>query len=816
MIVAAGLQTRGYLAMNTFIQDLRYALRLLIKSPSFTVVALSTLALGIAANAAIFSVVNALLLRPLPYPESDRLVMLWQDLRARGGPEDEWLAPAHFFDWRSRATSLESSAIFRGANASLTGTGDPEQLRGWAVTADFFRMLRVGPALGRDFRAEDDQPGGLATAIITHGLWTRRFGSNPSLVGSTISLNRAPVTVIGVLPPTFRSPFGAPEIFRPLQLNPVGASRGNITLQMIARLKPEVAFERAQAELATVGAAVAAEHPDTDKGATIRLTRLHDEVVGDVRAPVLALLGAVVLVLMIACANIGNLQLARASVRAREIAVRTALGAGRARIIRQLLTESVLLGVLGSIGGLLLSSWMLDGLLALAPGDTVRLDEVRIDGPVLGFGIGLALATSIVFGLVPALHSVRGDVAVTIREGGKGSGAPRAGVGLRSTFVVAELALALVLLVGAGLFMRTLSNIRDVDPGFRPENLLSAFVAPPAVGYEKPPQVRTFYRSLLERLEGAPGVEQAAIVSVLPFSGNDTDTGFLIAGRPKPADPGDRPAAWVRMVSPGFQRTMGIPIEAGRFIEPTDRENVERVAVINRALANQYWAGENPVGRRIFLGEAPVTIVGIVSDVHHRSLQEAPRGQMYLSYEQFGIRGMTVVLKAAGNPTALVPVLREAVAALDPNLPLSSMATMDTLMADSVALPRMITLLMSAFAAASLLLAAIGIYGLMAYTVTLRTQEFGVRMALGAASRDVLTLVLGRAARLAVVGILVGAVASYAAARLIASLLFGVTASDVPTFVATAVLLGTIALAASYIPARRAIRVDPVTALRSE
>jgi putative ABC transport system permease protein len=802
--------------MNSFIQDLRYAVRLLIKSPSFTIVALSTLALGIAANAAIFSIVNALLLRPLPYAESERLVMLWQDLRARGGPEDEWLAPAHFFDWRSRATSLESSAIFRGASPSLTGSGEPEQLRGWAVSADFFRMLGVTPALGRDFRAEDDQPGAAATAIVTHGLWTRRFGSRPSLVGSTISLNRTPVTVIGVLPPTFRNPFGTPEIFRPLQLNPVGASRGNITLQMIARLRPGVSFEQAQAELAAIGSAVAAEHPKSDTGATIRLTRLHDEVVGDVRSPVLALLGAVVLVLLIACANIGNLQLARASVRAREIAVRTALGAGRGRIVRQLLTESFLLGVLGSVAGLLLSSWMLDALLALAPTDTVRLEDIRIDSAVLAFGVALAVTTSVIFGLVPAFHSARGDVAATIKEGGKGSGAPRAGVGVRSSFVVAELALALVLLVGAGLFMRTLANIRGVDPGFRPDRLLSAFVAPPAVGYENPAQVRTFYRSLLERLDGVPGIEDAAIVSVLPFSGNDTDTGFEIEGRPEPTNPGERPTAWVRMVSPSFQQTMGITVEAGRFIEPRDRENVERVAVINRALANQYWPNENPIGRRVFAGENPITIVGIVGDVHHRSLQEAPRGQMYLSYEQFGIRGMTVVLKAAGHPTALVPALREAVAALDPHLPLSSITTMDTLMAESIALPRMITLLMGAFAAAALLLAAIGIYGLMAYTVTLRTREFGVRMALGAASRDVLSLVLRQAVRLAVVGIVVGALASYAAARLIATLLFGVTASDVPTFLVTAALLGAIALAASYVPARRAVRVDPVTALRAE
>ena len=802
--------------MHTLLHDLRYAVRLLVKSPSFTLVALATLGVGIAANAAIFSVVHALLLRPLPFPEPERLVMLWQDLRARGGPEDEWLAPAHFFDWRSRATSLESSAVFRGASPNLTGNGEPEQLRGWAVTSDFFRMLRVAPMLGRDFRSEDDQPGSALTAIVTHGLWTRRFGADPSFVGSTISLNQEPVTVIGVLPESFRSPFGAPEIYRPLQLNAVGAARGNITLQMIARLKPGVSLEQAQAELATVGAAVAAANPATDKGATIRVTRLHEEIVGEVRTPVLALLGAVVLVLMIACANIGNLQLARASIRAREIAVRNALGAGRARIVRQLLTESVLLGALGSAIGLLLSYWMLEALLTLAPPETVRLEDVQIDGTVLAFGIALALITSVIFGLVPALHSVRGDLAATMRESGKGSSGGRAGVGVRSAFVVAELALALVLLVGAGLLMRTLTNLRSVDPGFAPENLLAADIAPPAIGYEKAPQVRTFYRSLLERVADAPGVQQAAIVSVLPFSGNDTDTGFEIEGRPKPSNPGERPVAWVRIVSAGFLRTLGLRLESGRFIEPTDRDGTERVAVINRALANQYWPNNNPVGTRIFAGDNPVTIVGVVADVHHRSLQEEPRGQMYLPYEQYTGRRMTVVLKSAGEPTALVPVLREAVAALDPNLPLSNVSTMDRLMAESLALPRMLTILMGAFAAASLLLAAIGLYGLMAYTVTLRTQEFGVRMALGAASRDVLGLVIGQAARLAAIGITVGAIASYGAARLISTLLFGVNPDDITTFASTAALLASIAVLASYLPARRAIRVDPVTALRAE
>lgn len=811
--------------MHTFLQDLRYAVRLLARAPSFTVVAVVTLALGIGASAAIFSVVNALLLEPLSYREPERLVMLWNDLRARGGPEDEWLSPAHFFDWRSRSTSFESSAIYRGAAPNLTGAGEPEQLFGWAVSGDFFRTLGVSPALGRDFTDEDDRPEAPATAIISHGLWTRRFGADPAMIGRAILLNGAPVTVIGVLPQSYRNPFGqgaglfpagAPEIFRPLQLNPVGAPRGNITLRMIARLRPGVPFEQAQAELATIGAALAAEYPEHDKGSTIRLTSLHDEIVGDVRTPVLALLGAVILVLLIACANIGNLQLARASVRGREIAVRTALGAGRTRIVRQLLTETLLLGAIGAMGGLLLSSWMLDALLALAPPGTPRFAEIRIGPEVLAFGIVLAIGTSVVFGLVPALQSVRGDIAARLKEGTKGTGATREGSAARSLFVVGELALALTLLVAAGLLMRTLVNVRGVDPGFAPERVVTAVVALPAVGYEQPPQVRTFYRLLLERLETARGIQDAGLVSVLPFSGSDTDTSFYIEGRPRPTDPGDVPTAWYRIVSPGYFRAIGLRLDAGRFLEDRDREGAEDVAVINRALANRYWPGENPVGRRVLNGERAFTIVGIVSNVHHRSLREEPLGEMYLSYQQFTSRRQTIVIKAEGDPAAAIPVVREHVAALDSNLPLSNVATLDALMAESLALSRMLTLLMGAFAAASVLLAAIGIYGLMAYTVTMRTQEFGVRVALGAEGSDVLWLVVGHAARLAIIGIAAGAVAALGAARLIRALLFGVTASDVPTFAATAALLAAIALLASYLPARRAVRLDPVAALRTE
>lgn len=798
------------------LQDLRYALRLLRKSPSFTAVALGTLAIGIAATAAIFSVVNTLLLKPLPYAEPQRLVMLWHDLRERGGPENEWLTPAHFFDWRTRSRSLEASAVFRGASPALTGSGEPEQLRGWLISGEFFRTLGVVPALGRDFSLEDDQPGAPPTAILTHALWTRRFGADPAIVGRTISLNREPCMVIGVLPASFRSPFAQPEIFRTMRLDPARASRGNVVLQMIARLRPGIAFEEAQAELTAIGAALASEYPESDKGSSIRLTRLHDEIVGEVQTPLLALLAAVVLVLLIACANIANLQLARGSVRWREMAVRTALGAGRGRIVRQLLTESLVLAAAGSVAGLLLSSWMLDALLTLAPEGPARLDEVRIDASVFAFGTTLVVVTSLLFGLVPAFHSVRGDVALTIKEGGKGTGAAHSGVVARSAFVIGELALALVLLVGAGLLMRSLLNIRAVDPGFSPDRIVTGIVSLPPNAYKEPPAVRTFFRSLVERLEGTPGVEAAGVVNVLPFSGEDTDTSFFIEGRPQPADPGERPTAWYRVVSPGYLRASGMRMEAGRFIEAGDHENADGVVVINRTLANRHWPHDDPIGSRIGNGERRFTIVGIVRDVRHRGLREDPRGEMFLSYQQVNDRRMTVVLKTTGEPASVLPAVRRHLEALDPNLPLSSVTTVETLMAGLLALPRMITLLMGAFAAAALVLAAIGIYGLMAYAVTLRTREFGIRMALGAAKGDVLRLVLGQAVRLAVVGVAVGAVAAFGAARFITTLLFGVTASDFPTFAATAALLAGIALLASYIPARRAIQLNPLTALRAD
>jgi putative ABC transport system permease protein len=799
----------------TFIQDLRYAVRLLFKSPSFTWVAILTLTLGIGANVAIFSVVNGLLIRPLPYPDADRLHMVWQDLRAQGGPPDEWMSPANYFDWRSRATSFEELAVYGLSAPTLTGEGgEPEQLRGFTMSYGMFRVLGVSPAVGRDFTEADDKPGAPLVAIVSHGLWIRRFGADPAMVGKTITLNREPVTVIGIMPASFRSPFGTPDVWRPVRLDPAKAPRGSVFLQGIARLKPGVSVEQTRAELGALGEAIAQEFPE-EKGTRILLTTLHERVIGSVRTPLLALLGAVGLVLLMACANIANLLLARATARSREVAVRIAIGASPSRLVRQLLTESLVLGGAGAVAGVVLSWWLLDVLLSMSPPGTPRLEGVRVDGVALAFAAGLALATSLVFGLAPAVHAMRSRVTEALNEGGRGGTGSRRAISARSAFIVVEMALAVMLLVGAGLLMRSLTNMISVDPGFQPGRLLVAGLSLPPAAYQTDDQVRNFYAGLLDRMQETPGVDGAGFVSVLPFSGNDTDTTFFLEGQPEPTEPGTSPTAWFRVVSAGLFRAIGMRLEAGRFIEPTDTAATERVVVVNRALANRYFGGANPVGRRIMLGrDRPTMVIGVVADVHHRSLRENPLPQMYLSSAQMPRRAMTVVVKTSREPASLAPALRAAVAALDPSLPVANVNTMESLVADSLALPRLLSNLMAAFAVAALLMAAIGIYGLMSYSVSERTREFGIRAALGAGAGDVLRLVMGQAAWLTAVALGVGAAAAYGVGRLIGSLLFGVTANDAATFAGTALLLALVSLAAGVLPARRATRVNPVIALR--
>ncbi len=813
--------------MSTLFQDLRFAARLLLKAPSFTAVALLTLSLGIGASAAIFSVVNTLLLQPLPYPHAERLVMLWQDFRERGGPEDEWLTPANFFDWRARAQSFQDIAVYQGGSANLTGQGEPERVTGWSVTSGFFGVLGVAPSLGRDFVPEDDVPGADGVVMLSHGFWARRFGAEPGIVGRTLTLSGQPFTVIGVMPAGFRNPFGEPDIWRPVQLNPANPSRGSITLRAFARLNDGVALSQARAEMTTIGQALAQEIPEA-RQTGILVTPLHERVIGDTRTPLLALLGAVLFVLLIASANVASLLLARGAAREREVALRKAVGATAGRIVRQLLTESLLLGALGAAGGLLLAGWLLDLLVANAPPGTPPLDRVRIDGTVFAFGAGLGLLTSVVFGLAPAVQSGARQVGTVLKEGGRAAAGSRRLLTLRHVFLVGEVALALTLLVGAGLMMRSLLNLQAVDPGLEPERVLVASVALPQAGYPEPDQRRAFFTALEERLQALPGVEQVGFASVAPFSGADTDTSFLIEGQPEPATPADQPIAWVRMVTPAFFGAVGMRLETGRLLEPGDHEQAQRVVVINRAMASRFWpniaatggppsGGVAPVGTRIFIGpNNPVTIVGIVADVRHRDVAQPALPQMYLPMAQFPQSGMTAVVKAAGDPAVLAPSVRSAVTALDPNLPVSFVETLESLMAETLALPRLLAMMLLLFAGAALLLAAIGIYGLMAYSVAQRTQEFGIRLALGAQSDTVLRLVLGQACRLTLAGVAIGAAAAFGVSRLLEALLYEVRPADAPTFAATALALSAVALVAAYLPARRAMRISPVEALRNE
>lgn len=810
--------------MATLLQDVRYALRLLRKAPSFTAVALLTLSLGIGASAAIFSVVNTLLLRPLPYPQAERLVMLWQDLRERGGPVDEWLTPGNYFDWRERAQSYDEIAVYRGGSANLTGDGEPERLNGWAVTSGFFRVLGVSPALGRDFTPDDDVPGAEGVVILSHGFWTRRFGADPNVIGRRLTLSDQPFTVIGVMPQDYRNPFDAPDIWRPVQLNAANPSRGAITLRAFARLRDGVTFAQAQAEMATLGQTLAAEIPEA-RQTGILLTPLHERVVGDTRAPLVALFGAVLAVLLIACANIAGLLLARGAAREREVAMRKAVGASPGRIVRQLLTESAILGGLGAVGGLLLAGWILDVLVANAPPGTPSLDRVRFDGVVLAFAAGLGLLASVTFGLAPAVQSALRQVSSVLKEGGRGSSGSRRAMALRHVFLVGEMALALGLLVGAGLFVRSFVNLVTVDTGIAPERLLTAAISLPPGSYGEPDARRAFFQTLEERLAVIPGVETASLTSIVPFQQGDTDTGFLIEGRPAPATPADEPSSWYRVVTPNYFRATGMRLEAGWLLDPSDHAEAPRVVVINRAFADRYWpnvsAGDGassagPIGARITAGPEPVTIVGIVADVRHRGPAEPAPVQMYLPMAQFPQGSMTALLKTVGPPQALAPSVRAAVASLDARLPVASVGTVEGLLADRLAIPRLLTWLMFAFAGTALLLAAVGVYGLMAYSVSERTQELGVRVALGASPGDVARLVLGQALRLSVVGIVAGVIAAGATSRFLGSLLYGIEPTDAATFAATAGLLFAVALAAAWLPARRATRVSPVEALRSE
>jgi putative ABC transport system permease protein len=811
--------------MQTLWQDLRYGFRGLGRKPGFTAVAIIALALGIGANTAIFSVINSVLLRPLAYQDPEALVVINHDypkinLKAS-------VSAIGYTHYRDNAKSFESVAAITGGGFNLTGGGDPEQLNGSLVTHNFFSALGARPALGRLFLPEEDQPGRNKVVVFSHGFWQRRFGGDPGVVNKTITLNDESYTVVGVMPPSFQ--FGRElgrvvDLWTPIAFTPEQLSYNRLTnenLFVFARLKSGVRIGQAQAELDTIAANLRQQYmPGADRSNWGLVTQPFNElVVGEIRLALLILMGIVGLVLLIACANVANLLLARAADRQKEMAIRTALGAGRWRVIRQLLTESALLAVIGGALGLSLAWLGINALVKVNQVQIPRANEIGLDWRVLAFTLGVSLATGVVFGLVPALQISKADLHETLKEGGR-TGASGARAWVRNTLVVLEMALALVVLISAGLLIRSFWRLQQVNPGFAPQNTLAMSLALPATKYREPAQRANFYKEALRRIRALPGVQSAGAISNLPMSGDNSSGSFRIEGRevPQGQSPphGDRWAATTDYFS-----TMKIPIVRGRFFDDRDTTESQPVAIIDEAMAAKYWPDEDPLGKRITFqnrDNKPVwrEIVGIVGHVRHRGLEGESRVQYYIPHSQTQNAFMSLVIRANVDPASLTGVVRGAISGLDKDLPVFRVKTMEQFVSDSMAQRRFAMTLIGIFAAVALALACVGLYGVLSYSITQRSHEIGIRMALGANAADVLRLVVGQGMLLALAGVALGSVAAFLLTRLMANLLFGVTAGDPLTFVTVAALLTLVALAACLAPALRATRVDPIEALRYE
>jgi putative ABC transport system permease protein len=815
---------------------------MLMKNRSFTIVAALTIGLAIGLNTSIFSIVDAVLLHPLPFPDSGRLALVWET-----DPNREIVrgiaSPAEFLDWRDQNHVFEQMSAWRTWFYNVTGHGEPEQVWGVHTSANFFELLGVRAALGRTFIPEDERPGHEQVVILSHGMWARHYGSDPGLIGQSIAIDEKPYTVIGVLPADF-SLFGTVrqyDLWMPFAFERAQLRRADRSILVFARLKPDVTFPQAQAEMSTIFGRLQQAYPGISDGMGIRVVAMHEDLTMGLRPALIILLAAVGFVLLIACANVANLLLARAATREKELALRTVLGAGRLRLARQLVTESVVLAMLGGVLGLLLAFWGLRLILIALPpsggyGEIPHHNWIGINGPVLGFTLLLSFVTGIIFGLAPALHISRKYLNESLKEGGRGSTVGRQSSLLRNLLVVSEVALSLVLLVGAGLLIQSFVRLLAENTGFNPKNVLTMQVWLPESRYQTGQQVRAFFQQSLERVNAVPGIESAGAINFLPLSGWRDYTDIAIEGRPAPP-PGQEFNAQFSVVDSNYFHVMGIPLKQGRVFASADGDQAPGVAIINETMALRYWPQENPLGKRIkpdfpetrspWRPQAMggwLTIVGIVGDVREWQFGEKRTAQMYLPYLQNPSRIMRLAIRTSSDPMALVSDVRHAILNVDKDRPVTEIKTMEQFLSEALSQRRLNMLLLGVFASLALVLAAVGIYGVMAYSVAQRTHEIGIRMALGAQPRDVMKLVVGQGMLLSLVGVVLGLALSFVVIFLLTRLLvgfvagslFGVTATDPLTFAGVAVLLLAVAFAACYFPARRAMRVDPMVALRYE
>ncbi|HKS39969.1 MAG TPA: ABC transporter permease [Blastocatellia bacterium] len=810
--------------METLIQDVRYGIRMMRKSTAITAIAVISLALGIGANTVIFSVVNAILLKSLPFNDPDRIVLAWGSSANEGNHRSQ-VSATDVDDWRNKNSVFEDITTYGGWSATLLGDGEPERIQGIQVGDGYFSIMKATPMFGRTFLPEEQQDGKDFVIVLGYGLWQRRFSGDPNVVGQTVSLSGRPYTIVGVMPADFQplptsmvTPRG--DFYRPVAEPHDEEQRAARHLRSIARLKQGVTLEQAQAEMDVIASRIEQEHPQNNTGYGVRLVTLPEDTVGGLRPTLLMLFGAVAFVLLIACANVGNLLLARSAARQKEIAIRRALGAARSRLVRQFLTESVMLALVGGGLGLLLALQGASIIEALGSQVTPLLVGIKIDSSVLIFTLVASLLSGIVFGLAPALHVSNPDLNESLKEGGRSSGAGAGRNRLRSALVVSEVAMALVLLICAGLLIKSVLRLRDVSPGFSSENQLTMNVTLPGAKYPKAPMWVAAYNQMIERIEALPGVQSAGLTSVLPLSGNFDGRGLAVEDYPKPR--GEEIDVDLYITTPGYLRTMSIPLLQGRALTEQDTENVPQVALINETMARELWPDQNPLGKRIkFPGSERNpqpwrTIVGVMGDVKQYGLDRKDPMQIYLPEAQFPTPFMSLVVRTTVDPKTMIAAVRNEIQSVDKDQAIYSITTLDQLLADSISLRRFSMILLVIFAALALMLASVGIYGVISYSVTQRTHEIGVRMALGASRRDIIKLVVGQGMTLTLTGVVVGLAASLALTRVLESLLFAVSQTDLTIFILIPAILTGVALGACFVPARRATKVDPMIALRYE